>query len=44
MRSLFPPKSRGTLGSVAAATVMKDIVADGLGWPVVMIVLSKKDQ
>lgn len=26
MRSLFPPKSSGTLGSVAAATVMKDIV------------------
>jgi len=27
MRSLFPPKSRGTEGSVAAATVMKDMLA-----------------
>ena len=27
IRSRFPLKSRGTLGSVAAATVMKDIVS-----------------
>ena len=33
MRSRLPAKSKGTLGSVAAATVTKDMVARGGGGP-----------
>ncbi len=41
MRSRFPLKSSGTLGRVAAATVMKDMVAavDGLGQLQIVVVL-----